>query len=134
MSHFQAMLNKAKQMLQYAYSPYSNFQVAACLRSDQDMLFAGCNIENASYSLTLCAEASALASLVSAGHRRVTEAVIISNSELVCAPCGACRQRLLEFSTSNMMIHMCNKEGLTESILLSDLLPKAFNADHLAYK
>jgi cytidine deaminase len=126
------MIKKAKEVQQNFYAPYSNYHVGCCLRSEHDYLFAGCNVENASYSLTLCAEASALGALISAGEKHIKEMVIIGSGKELCVPCGACRQRLLEFAIApNIPIHLCNGEKICETVTLDKLLPKTFNTKHL---
>ena len=92
------MIKKAKEVQQHSYAPYSNYHVGICLRSENDYLFTGCNVENVSYSLTLCAEMSALGALISAGEKYIKEVVVIGSGKELCVPCGACRQRILEFA------------------------------------
>lgn len=127
-----AMLDAAIKVMHKAYAPYSNFFVGACFRTNDDILFSGCNIENASYSLTLCAEASALASLVSNGYKQIKEVVIVSSGNTFCPPCGACRQRLYEFAAANTIkIHLYTLTGKQQTISLNELLPYPFNASLL---
>lgn len=121
------MIEKAHDVMQHAYAPYSNFTVGACLRTEDDQLFAGCNIENVSYSLTLCAESCALGSLVSAGHRRIVEVVIATKQEAICAPCGACRQRFTEFMDPDTKIYLCSNREIKQVITMADLLPMPFS-------
>lgn len=121
-----AMLNLAKQTLPNAYAPYSNFKVASCLRGSNDGLYVGVNVENCSYGLTLCAEASAIAQMVTAGEQRLIDMVLIANNNELCAPCGACRQRLYEFSSSETRIYLCNQEKILQTLSMDELLPLAF--------
>jgi cytidine deaminase len=125
------MIHMAKAVMLNAYSPYSNFQVGACVRTSDDEYFTGCNIENISYGLTLCAEASALAALVSAGNKRIVEVAVASSGDRVCSPCGACRQRLAEFAGPDTPVHMANSNGDHQTALLGDLLPQPFNQENL---
>ena len=120
------MIDLAKAVMRNAYSPYSQFKVGACLRTSDGAYFTGCNVENVSYGLTLCAEASAIASLVSAGNTRLVEVAIIGSSNAFCSPCGACRQRLAEFGSPDTLVHMANAEGEHQTLRLGDLLPHAF--------
>lgn len=120
------LLAQAKHVLGHSYSPYSHFPVAACLRGISGRLFAGCNIENASYGLTLCAEASALGVMISQGESKITEALILIPGENWCSPCGACRQRLHEFSDTTLVIHLCSLNGNHRSMTLQELLPCPF--------
>jgi cytidine deaminase len=125
------MIHMAKAVMLNAYSPYSNFKVGACVRTSNDEYFSGCNIENVSYGLTLCAEASALASLVSSGNKTIVEVAVACSSNTLCSPCGACRQRLAEFAGPDTLVHMANAEGEHQTVRLGDLLPQPFNQQHL---
>lgn len=125
------MFDLAKEMLSNAYCPYSQFAVGCCLLTDKGNYYAGCNVENASYSLTCCAEATAIAQMVAAGETRIVEAVVIAKADKTCAPCGACRQRLQEFASGDMVVHMGTAQGLTLSKTLAELLPLAFDASYL---
>jgi len=125
------MIHRAKAVMLNAYSPYSQFQVGACLRTANDEYFTGCNIENVSYGLTLCAEASALAALISAGNTQIAEVAIACSSQNLCSPCGACRQRLAEFANPDILVHMANVDGEHQTVRLGDLLPQPFNQQHL---
>lgn len=126
MRYFVQMLEKARDVMQNAYSPYSHFKVGACLRVEGDQFFVGCNVENASYGLTVCAEGSAICAMVGSGCRRILEVVVIGSGEVFCAPCGACRQRLYEFADPSIKVHMCNMQGQAKMQRLDDLLPNAF--------
>ena len=125
------MIDHATQAMQEAYAPYSNFHVGVCIRTDNDKLFVGANIENASYSLTLCAEATAIANMIMAGYRHINEIVIVIKGDVVCPPCGGCRQRIAEFANSDLLIHMCSTYGQQKSQLFSELFPQPFNSDFL---
>ena len=125
------MIHMAKVVMRNAYSPYSNFQVGACVRTSNDEYFTGCNVENVSYGLTLCAEASAISALISSGNKRIVEVAVVCSSENFCSPCGACRQRLAEFAGPDTLVHMANAEGEHKTVLLGDLLPQPFNRQHL---
>jgi cytidine deaminase len=121
------MISKANEAMHNAYAPYSNFTVGSCLRTEDNQLFVGCNVENVSFSLTQCAEASALGSLVSAGHRRIVEAVIVTKSEQICPPCGACRQRFAEFADPDTKIYLCFNHEVKQITTVADLLPLPFS-------
>jgi cytidine deaminase len=133
-SNITDMLKKATQAMQYAYAPYSKFKVGACLRSADGQLFVGCNVENASYSLTFCAEANALGHLVMAGQTKITEVLIISSGSATCFPCGACRQRLYEFSTPETLVHCCTSQENIKTLTMHELLPFAFSHENLEKK
>lgn len=128
------MLQLANEVMNNAYAPYSNFLVGACIRTEDNELFVGCNIENISYSMTLCAEASALGAMISAGKKKIAEVAIVSSGSSPCPPCGACRQRLAEFAAQHTPIHMTWPDGSVQTQLLSELFPQPFNNQHLRGK
>lgn len=121
------MISKAHQALKHSYAPYSKFTVASCIRTDKDNLYTGINVENSSYSLTLCAETSAIAAMVTAGEQHIKEMVVLAGTDTLCSPCGACRQRIYEFATPDTLIHLCNKGSIIRSISINELLPLAFD-------
>ncbi|MBS0352081.1 MAG: cytidine deaminase [Proteobacteria bacterium] len=114
--------------MEKAYAPYSKFLVGACLRAGNGSLVTGGNIENASYGLSLCAEACALSALVNDGQRRWSEILVISSGNEICFPCGACRQRLFEFSLPDSICHLCTLPGVYQHITMKQLLPFPFGA------
>lgn len=122
----QTMLNHAKQALGHAYAPYSHFRVASCLCSEDDYLFTGVNVENASYGLTLCAETSAICQMISAGQQKIKSLLLINDRNSFCFPCGACRQRIIEFATPNTLIHSCSENSIIKTLCINELLPDAF--------
>ncbi|HHF7343816.1 TPA: cytidine deaminase [Legionella feeleii] len=121
-----SMIEHAKQVLGRAYAPYSNFKVASCLCSEDDQFFSGVNVENASYGLSICAESSAICQMVTAGKQKIKSVVVLNNQNTLCPPCGACRQRIAEFSTPDALIHLCNSETVIKSMTIGELLPEAF--------
>ena len=112
-----------------AYAPYSNFRVGAALESHDGTVFSGCNVENASYGLTICAERAAICAAVSAGVTRFRRAVVVSDVDPPAAPCGACRQVLAEFGL-DLPIDGVGSQG-TVRWRLTDLLPVAFGPEQL---
>ena len=111
-----------------AHAPYSGFHVGAALRAADGSLFGGCNVENASYGLTLCAERNAVTAAVAAGHQSFTEVLIVADGTTTPYPCGACRQVLAEFGGPEMLIHIVEGEsGEVVTLSLGELLPKAFH-------
>ena len=128
---FDRMLDLARLALAHAHAPYSQFRVGACVRAASDLLYAGCNVENASYPVTQCAEATAIGAMVTAGDRRVVEVVLVTERAEPCTPCGRCRQQLAEFAAADTPIHLCGPEGLRQSITLGQLLPLAFGSDSM---
>lgn len=110
-----------------AYAPYSGFKVGAAIRETNGAIYSGCNVENASYGLTLCAERVAICTAVAAGKQTFTQMVIVADSVTPCPPCGACRQFLFEFAPS-LELWITNLSGETKFYRLCDLLPDAFGS------
>ncbi|HAG07745.1 MAG TPA: rRNA maturation RNase YbeY [Peptococcaceae bacterium] len=119
------LLEAARRAMENAYAPYSGIRVGAAVRTASGAVFTGCNVENASYGLTLCAERAAVAAAVAAGHRDVVAIAVVSDAEKVHSPCGACRQTLHEFNPDMLVIHT-NPAG-THRYRLRELLPAAFS-------
>lgn len=118
----------------HAYAPYSRFPVGAALRSVEGGVFAGCNVENASYPLVTCAEAGAIAAMIAAGHKGIAEFLVIGGAEKVATPCGACRQRLREFASPDVLVHCMTPVGERTTYSVGALLPSAFGPEHLTDK
>ena len=125
------MLDLARHALTNAHAPYSRFRIGACVRSGSGRLYAGCNVENVSYPVTQCAEATAIGAMVAAGERQIVEVVIVSEGAEPCPPCGRCRQQLAEFASPQTRVHLCGLEGLRLSATLGELLPMAFGPNSL---
>jgi cytidine deaminase len=121
-----AMVEQARQALANAHAPYSRFRVGACVRAASGRLYAGCNVENASYGVTQCAEAGAIGAMVAGGDRRIVEAVIVTETAEPCPPCGRCRQQLAEFAGPDARVHLCGPEGVRLTTTLGELLPMPF--------
>jgi len=115
-----------------AYAPYSRFRVGAALLADDGRIYSGCNIENASYGATLCAERTAIAKAVSEGARRILAVAVIGDSEGETAPCGICRQVIAEFAELDTPILCGDREGDFTTHTLGELLPFAFTPADLA--
>jgi cytidine deaminase len=123
------LISAARSAQARAYAPYSNFRVGAALEATDGTVFLGCNVENASYGLTICAERAAICAAVSAGVKRFRRAVVVSDVDPPVAPCGACRQVLAEFGLDLPIEGVGSKQ--TVSWRLSDLLPAAFGPELL---
>ena len=117
------MIEAAMNARQRSYAPYSTFLVGAALQTESGDVFAGCNIENVSLGLTMCAEQAAVAAAVSAGQTKFTTIAIVADSREAILPCGRCRQILAEFNPS-MEIITSTVHGQCETFRLNDLLPR----------
>ena len=129
--NFEKLFNAAKKVRDNAHVPYSNFKVGAAFLTEDDSIISGCNVENAAYPQSQCAEASAIGNLISQGFSRIKEVVVIGSGSLLCSPCGGCRQRLREFASLDTQIHMCNSEGHLKTSTLKELLPDSFGPENL---
>lgn len=115
---------------EHAHAPFSKFRVGAALEDDSGRVHTGCNIENATHGLTMCAERVAVFKAVSEGARRFRRIAIAADTETLTPPCGACRQILWEFC-GDIEILLANPRGKRESLRLKDLFPRAFDASFL---
>lgn len=129
--NFEKLFIEAKNVREKAYVPYSHFKVGAAFLTENDSIISGCNVENAAYPQSQCAEASAIGNLVSNGYLKIKEVVVIGSGDILCSPCGGCRQRLREFASLDTLIHMCNIEGHLKTSTLAELLPDSFGPENL---
>ena len=123
-----ALIELAKQARAHAYAPYSGFAVGAAALSADGRVFLGCNIENASYGLTNCAERTAIFSAVAAGAKELAALAVVADGEQPCSPCGACRQVIAEFSIKRIIL--ANLAGKSRIVTAEELLPYAFSLDN----
>lgn len=123
-----ALIELAKQARAHAYAPYSGFAVGAAALSADGRVFLGCNIENASYGLTNCAERTAIFSAVAAGAKELAALAVVADGEQPCSPCGACRQVIAEFSIKRIIL--ANLAGKSRVVTAEELLPFAFSLDN----
>lgn len=121
------LIRQAIEARKQAYTPYSHFPVGAALLSG-GKVYLGCNIENASFGLTNCAERTAVFKAVSEGNRRVEAIAVVADTDGPVSPCGACRQVLAEFCDRDTKIYLTNLQGNTEEWTMEQLLPGAFQA------
>mgnify|MGYP000850048438 FL=1 len=121
----QKLIQAAIETRKQSYSPYSNFAVGAAVLSNDGYIYGGCNIENASYGLTNCAERTAIFNAVSDGKRNISAIAIVADTDRPCSPCGACRQVIGEFKIP--CIIMANLKGEYKTVTLEELLPFSFS-------
>ena len=129
--NFDKLFEAAKSVRQKAHVPYSNFKVGAAFLTENNSIVVGCNVENAAYPQSQCAEASAIGSMISNGHKQIIELLVIGSGNLPCSPCGGCRQRIREFASLSTPIYICNLEGHIKSFKLKELLPESFGPENL---
>ena len=129
--YFERLFEAAKKVRERAHVPYSQFKVGAALLSEDKKIIVGCNVENAAYPQSQCAEASAVGNLISQGYITIKEVLVIGSGNLLCSPCGACRQRIREFASLKTPIHMCNIKGHLKTSTLDELLPDSFGPENL---
>lgn len=127
----QQLIQEAKQIRERAYTPYSKFPVGAALLTEDGTLFTGCNIENAAYPVTCCAERVAIFKAISEGYHRFSQIAVVADTKRPVPPCGSCRQVMSEFFDPNVMIHTSNLHGETKSLPMNELLPFSFAASDL---
>lgn len=120
------LIEAAKQAMQHAYAPYSGFRVGAAVLADNKVVYSGCNIENASFGATNCAERTAIFKAISEGATVIFKIAIVSSSGEHTFPCGICRQVMTEFAAENMTIVLEGANGI-EEYMLTELLPYTFN-------
>jgi cytidine deaminase len=127
-----ALIAAAQAARLKAYAPYSKFHVGAALLDEYGKIHAGCNIENAAYPQGWCAETSAIAAMIMAGGHAIAEMAVIGSGDLMCTPCGGCRQKIREFARGDVKIHMCNEDGgVMQTFTLDELLPASFGPENL---
>ena len=127
------LIAAAKAARLKAYAPYSKFLVGAAVRDERGQIHGGCNIENAAYPQGWCAETSAIAAMIMSGGHGIAEMAVIGTGDLLCTPCGGCRQKIREFAKGSVKIHMCGEDGnLKQTFTLDELLPASFGPENLS--
>ncbi|GKT13986.1 Cytidine deaminase, homotetrameric like protein [Aduncisulcus paluster] len=125
-SHQKDLLTRAVTASKMAYCPYSHFSVGACVETETGDLYDGCNIENASFGLSICAERTAVFSAVAHGMKKIKTIAIVADTKGPVSPCGACRQVIAEFSDDSTVVILGNMEGTTAIMSIKDILPYGF--------
>jgi len=124
------LIDAARDVRENASAQYSNFRVGAALEADDGTVYTGCNVESATYGLTVCAERVAIWKAVSNGERRFKRIAVVADTETLTPPCGACRQIIWEFC-GDVPVILSNLNGKAETVQMSQLLPRAFDSDFL---
>lgn len=120
----------ASEARERAYAPYSDFKVGAAVEAESGTIYIGCNVESASYGLTVCAERVAIWKGISCGEKRFNRIAVVVDTDELTPPCGVCRQIIWEFC-GDVPVILANLSGKTETIQMSDLLPRAFDSKFL---
>lgn len=115
-----------------AHAPYSGFRVGAAVRAASGRVYAGANVENASFPEGICAEAAAIGAMVAAGERVIVEVLTVADGERLTTCCGGCRQRVREFAAPETPVHAAGPEGVRRTFTVEELLPGSFGPEHLA--
>jgi cytidine deaminase len=121
------LIEAALEARKNAHAPFSNFLVGAAIQDENGRIFTGCNVENATYGLTICAERVAVFKAISEGARKFVGIAVAADTEVLTPPCGACRQILWEFC-GDVELTLVNLQGKTEILRLKDLFPRPFDA------
>ncbi len=130
MSDHDSLISAAKQARENAHAAFSNFRVGAALHATSGRVYTGCNVENATYGLTICAERVAIFKAISEGERGFDAIAVVADTDTLTPPCGACRQIIWEFCGDAEVI-LANLKGRTEVHQMSKLLPRPFDASFL---
>lgn len=126
----QELVEAAREVREKAYTPYSDFRVGAAVRTKGGKIYKGCNIESASYGLTVCAERVAIWKAVSEGEKEFTSIAVVADTQELTPPCGTCRQIIWEFC-GDVPVTFSNLHGKTETVKMKELLPRAFDTKFL---
>jgi cytidine deaminase len=124
------LVTAAKEARQNSYAPYSEFRVGAAIETDDGEIYTGCNVESASYGLTVCAERVAIWKAISEGKHKIKNIAVVCDTKELTPPCGVCRQIIWEFG-GNVPVTLANLNGGREMIEMKDLLPRAFDTKFL---
>ena len=130
MSDYERLIAAAKAVRENAHAPYSNFRVGAALRAKSGRVYTGCNVENSTYGLTVCAERVAIFKAVSEGERGFDAIAVVADTDMPTPPCGACRQLIWEFC-GDVDIILANMKGKVEVVHTSAIFPRPFDSSFL---
>ena len=129
----ESLIEAAKRARMQSVAPFSNFLVGAAVKTAGGKVYTGCNVESASYGLTVCAERVAIWKALSEGERQFTDLAVVADTETLTPPCGTCRQIIWEFARGAKIV-FANLKGQSEEFNIADLLPRAFDARFLTKK
>jgi cytidine deaminase len=129
-SEYDKLIAAAKEARENAHAKFSNFKVGAALRAASGKIFGGCNVENATFGLTVCAERVAIFKAISEGERRFDAIAVVTDTDALTPPCGACRQLIWEFC-GDVPVAMANLKGKVEVLRMRELFPKPFDSSNL---
>lgn len=129
-NYLNTLIDSARKVREKAYAPFSNFRVGAAVRTKEGKIYTGCNVESASYGLTVCAERIAIWKAVSEGEREFEHVAVVTDTEELTPPCGTCRQIIWEFC-GDIPVTFSNLKGKTETVMMKEILPRAFDTKFL---
>ena len=130
-SKFDDLYMKAAEVMDAAYVPYSKFKVGAAILDENENYHVGCNVENAAYPIGNCAEASAISSMIVSKGTKIIAIAVTGYGDMLCTPCGGCRQRIREFASLNTPIIIGNEKKIQKIFTLKELLPYSFGPENL---
>ena len=130
-STYKELFKLANSIMEKAYAPYSKFKVGAAILDNNDNYHVGCNIENAAYPIGNCAETSAIAAMIASNGTKIKAIAVTGYGDLLCTPCGGCRQRIREFASLEIPIIVGNEKEIKRIFTLSELLPSSFGPENL---
>lgn len=125
------LFNAARDAMQFAHAPYSEFPVGAAIRADDGKVYTGANIENLSFPQGWCAEPTAIGCMIMGGGKRIVEMAVIAEKLALCPPCGGCRQKIAEFASADTKIFLCDEVGIQKTMTMEELLPFSFKTELL---
>lgn len=131
MEKTEKMFDAAKKARLNAYAPYSEYLVGAAILAENGAIYASCNVENVSFPCGICAEAGAISAMIAAGERKIKAILVVSEGRELVYPCGACLQRIAEFSDKDTKIYLADTTKICKTYRINDLLPHNFKAAEL---